>query len=55
MFLDVKFLESDKQWLLADEFAATLDGGTAKIVAYNLQKIAREKSKAVIVATTHHD
>lgn len=50
-----KFLESDKQWLIADEFAATLDRDTAKIVAYNLQKLARQQGKAVIVATTHDD
>lgn len=50
-----KFLESDKQWLLVDEFAATLDRDTAKIVAYNLQKLARQQGKAVIAATTHDD
>ncbi|MCW4024950.1 MAG: ABC transporter ATP-binding protein [Candidatus Bathyarchaeota archaeon] len=50
-----KFLESKKQWLIADEFAATLDRDTAKIVAYNLQKLARQQGKAVIVATTHDD
>lgn len=50
-----KLLESDKQWLIADEFAATLDRDTAKIVAYNLQKLARQQGKAVIVATTHDD
>jgi len=43
-----KFLESDKQWLLVDEFAATLDRDTAKIVAFNLQKLARQQGKAVI-------
>lgn len=50
-----KFLESDKQWLIADEFAATLDRDTAKIVAYNLQKLARQQGRAVIAATTHDD
>ncbi|MCW4018011.1 MAG: hypothetical protein NWF00_04945 [Candidatus Bathyarchaeota archaeon] len=50
-----KFLESEKQWLLADEFAATLDRDTAKIVAFNLQKLARQQGKAVIAATTHDD
>jgi ABC-type lipoprotein export system ATPase subunit len=50
-----KFLESKKQWLIADEFAATLDRDTAKIVAYNLQKLARQQGRAVIVATTHND
>jgi hypothetical protein len=38
-----------------DEFAACLDRDTAKIIAYNLQKIARQQGKAVIAATTHSD
>ena len=38
-----------------DEFAACLDRETAKIIAFNLQKIARKQGKAVIVATTHND
>src|SRR3989337_1844994 len=50
-----KLMESGKQWWLIDEFAATLDRDTAKIVAFNLQKIARQKGKAVIAATTHGD
>jgi ABC-type ATPase with predicted acetyltransferase domain len=50
-----KFLESNKQWLLVDEFAATLDRDTARIVAFNLQKLARRMGKAVIAATTHND
>ncbi|MEM2738808.1 MAG: GNAT family N-acetyltransferase, partial [Candidatus Bathyarchaeia archaeon] len=41
-------------WIL-DEFAATLDRDTAKIVAYNLQKLARQQGKAVLAATTHTD
>ncbi|MDH5788016.1 MAG: GNAT family N-acetyltransferase, partial [Candidatus Bathyarchaeota archaeon] len=50
-----KLVEGDKQWWLMDEFAATLDRDTAKIVAYNLQKLARQQGKAVLVATTHTD
>ncbi len=38
-----------------DEFCATLDRETAKIVAFNVQKQARKTGKAVIVATTHTD
>lgn len=41
--------------LAAFEFCATLDRDTAKIVAWNLQKIARQEGKAVIAATTHTD
>jgi ABC-type lipoprotein export system ATPase subunit/GNAT superfamily N-acetyltransferase len=50
-----KLIESGKQWWLMDEFAATLDRDTAKIIAFNLQKLARRQGKAVIAATTHDD
>jgi ABC-type transport system involved in cytochrome c biogenesis ATPase subunit/GNAT superfamily N-acetyltransferase len=50
-----KLLESKKQWWIMDEFAATLDRDTAKIVTYNLQKIARQEGRAVVAATTHTD
>jgi ABC-type ATPase with predicted acetyltransferase domain len=50
-----KLIESKKQWWLMDEFAAKLDRDTAKIVAFNLQKIARKEGKAVVAATTHTD
>ncbi len=54
-YILAKFLECKKQWLLIDEFAATLDRDTAKIVAFNVQKLARQQGKAVIAATTHDD
>jgi len=50
-----KLIETNKQWWLMDEFCATLDRDTAKIIAFNLQKIARQRGKAAIVATTHED
>jgi ABC-type transport system involved in cytochrome c biogenesis ATPase subunit/GNAT superfamily N-acetyltransferase len=50
-----RLIESEKQWWILDEFAATLDRDTAKIVAYNLQKLARQHGKAVLAATTHLD
>jgi ABC-type lipoprotein export system ATPase subunit/GNAT superfamily N-acetyltransferase len=50
-----KLLESGKQWWIADEFCSVLDRDTAKIVAFNVQKIARQMGKGVIVATTHTD
>jgi ABC-type lipoprotein export system ATPase subunit/GNAT superfamily N-acetyltransferase len=50
-----KLIESGKRWWLADEFCASLDRDTAKIVAFNLQKLARQQGRAVIVATAHHD
>jgi len=48
-------IESGKQYWIIDEFCATLDRETAKIVAFNVQKQARRTGKAVIVATTHTD
>jgi ABC-type phosphate/phosphonate transport system ATPase subunit/GNAT superfamily N-acetyltransferase len=50
-----KMVESGAQFWILDEFAATLDRDTAKIVAFNLQKLARQRGKAVIAATTHAD
>jgi energy-coupling factor transporter ATP-binding protein EcfA2 len=48
-------MESQAQYWIMDEFAATLDRDTAKIVAYNLQKAARRMGKTVLAATTHID
>jgi ABC-type lipoprotein export system ATPase subunit len=50
-----KMMENQAQFWILDEFAATLDRDTAKIVAYNLQKLARQQGKAVLAATTHTD
>jgi ABC-type lipoprotein export system ATPase subunit/GNAT superfamily N-acetyltransferase len=50
-----KMIESGAQWWVMDEFCATLDRDTAKIVAFNLQKLARQEGKAVLAATTHTD
>ena len=50
-----KMIESQAQFWIMDEFAATLDRDTAKIVAYNLQKLARQQGNAVLAATTHTD
>ncbi|PVX24543.1 MAG: ABC transporter ATP-binding protein [Candidatus Bathyarchaeum sp.] len=50
-----KMIESDKNYWFADEFCSTLDRDTAKIVSFNIQKIAREEGRAVFAATTHTD
>lgn len=50
-----KLLESDADVWVADEFGAVLDRVTAKIVAWNLAKVARAHNKTLIVATTHTD
>jgi len=48
-------IESGKQYWVMDEFCSTLDRDTAKIVSFNVQKLARKEGKAVLVATTHTD
>ncbi|MBA8881710.1 ATP-binding cassette domain-containing protein [Phyllobacterium myrsinacearum] len=40
---------------IADEFGAVLDRVTAKIIAFNMQKVARSLGKTLMVATTHTD
>jgi ABC-type ATPase with predicted acetyltransferase domain len=39
-----RLAETPAQWWLLDEFTSTLDRDTAKIVAYNLQKLARKRA-----------
>jgi len=50
-----KLIESGSQWWIMDEFCSTLDRDTAKIVAFNVQKLARQEGKAILAATTHTD
>ncbi|MEM1582981.1 MAG: GNAT family N-acetyltransferase [Candidatus Bathyarchaeia archaeon] len=50
-----KLIESKAQFWIMDEFCSTLDRDTAKIVAFNIQKIARKLGRAIIAATTHID
>jgi ABC-type lipoprotein export system ATPase subunit/GNAT superfamily N-acetyltransferase len=50
-----RLTETPAQWWILDEFCSTLDRDTARIVAFNLQKLARAQGKAVIAATTHND
>ncbi|MHB1909329.1 MAG: GNAT family N-acetyltransferase [Nitrososphaerales archaeon] len=50
-----KLLNSPAKTLLFDEFLATLDRDTAKVVAFCLQKTAKRMRKTLIVATTHED
>ena len=50
-----KMIESGKQYWIMDEFCATLDRDTAKIVAFNVQKLARRLGRGVFAATTHTD
>ena len=50
-----KLVESKAQIWICDEFCSLLDRETAKIVAYNVQKMARKLGKGVFVATCHTD
>lgn len=50
-----KVMESDADVWIADEFGAVLDRVTAKVIAYNMQKVARAHKKTLMVATTHTD
>lgn len=54
-FKIAKMIESKAQFWIMDEFAATLDRDTARVVAWNLQKVARSEGKCVLAATTHGD
>ncbi|MCL2874760.1 MAG: ABC transporter [Betaproteobacteria bacterium] len=50
-----KIIESAAKVWVADEFLAVLDRTTAKVIAFNLQKVARRVGATVLVATTHTD
>jgi ABC-type ATPase with predicted acetyltransferase domain len=50
-----KLMEIDADVWVADEWGAVLDRACAKIISFNLQKVARKRGKTVIVATTHTD
>lgn len=48
-------LDSGADVWIADEFGAVLDRVTARVVAYNMAKVARREGKTFMVATTHSD
>lgn len=50
-----KIIESGAKVWVADEFLAVLDRTTAKVLAYNMQRIARKVGATLLVATTHSD
>ncbi|AGC36207.1 ABC transporter [Rhizobium phage RHEph10] len=50
-----KVMETDADVWVADEFGAVLDRVTAKAIAMSVQKVARQRGKSLIVATTHTD
>jgi uncharacterized protein len=42
-------------WLVADEFSAALDRTLAKVLAFNLRRLARKTGVGFLLATTHDD
>lgn len=50
-----KLIESGTKVWVADEFLAVLDRTTAKVIAFNLQRVARKVGATLMVATTHTD
>jgi ABC-type ATPase with predicted acetyltransferase domain len=42
-------------WLVADEFTAKLDRTLAKVIAYNIRRLAQRTGTGVLLATTHDD
>lgn len=50
-----KLMEQEADVWIADEFGAVLDRVTAKVIAFNVQKVARANGKTLMIATTHTD
>jgi ABC-type glutathione transport system ATPase component len=42
-------------WLLADEFTATLDRTLAKVISFNVRRMADRMGAGFLLATTHED
>lgn len=54
-FMLAKLIETGAQVWMADEFLALLDRTTARVIAFNIQKISRKVGATLVVATTHRD
>ncbi|WP_166830539.1 hypothetical protein [Thalassoroseus pseudoceratinae] len=48
-------LAQHPDWVIADEFTATLDRTLAKIVAFNIRRLAHRTGIGFLLATTHDD
>ena len=48
-------IDGGRSFWVAYEFCSNLDRATAKVVAYNIQKLARRSGATLVVATTHTD
>ncbi|MBT5020253.1 MAG: ATP-binding cassette domain-containing protein [Planctomicrobium sp.] len=50
-----KAFSTKVDWIIADEYTATLDRTLAKVVSLNLQKLNVRTNSGILVATTHED
>jgi ABC-type ATPase with predicted acetyltransferase domain len=48
-------ISQSPDWIVADEFSATLDRTLAKVVAFNLRRVADRLGVGFLLATTHED
>jgi len=48
-------LSRQPRWVLADEFTATLDRTLAKVIAFNIRRLADRTGVGFLLATTHED
>jgi len=48
-------LAAQPDWLIADEFTATLDRTLAKVVAHNVRRLCDRTGSGFLLATTHED
>lgn len=48
-------LSQRPQWIIADEFTATLDRTLAKVIAFNIRRLAARTGVGFLLATTHED
>ncbi len=48
-------LSQQARWIVADEFTATLDRTLARIIAFNIQRLAQRTGTSFLLATTHED
>lgn len=50
-----KALASGAAWVVADEFCANLDRPLARVIAYNVRRVADRYRTGFLLATTHRD
>jgi hypothetical protein len=50
-----KAISRRPRWIVADEFTASLDRTLARVIAYNVRRLADARGMGVLAATTHED